>query len=90
LFHSKNVFNAFQNTKKLKHQLYVIQEINHLLSYCKERNKIIELIWIPAHKNIHGNNKVDELAEKSASEDLFILILPAFFKAKCKMDNDNF
>lgn len=92
---SKSVLNAIQNIKKLKHQPHVIQEINHLLSHCKEKNKTIELIWIPAHKNIQGNNKVDELAKKSASEGLLMeqaiphSDIASFFKAKCQKDNDN-
>lgn len=49
----------------------MIQEINQSIINCTEKNKDIELIWIPAHKNILGNENADVLAKKAATSPSF-------------------
>ncbi|KYN18711.1 hypothetical protein ALC57_08971 [Trachymyrmex cornetzi] len=92
---SKSVLSSLLNMKKLKHQSYLIQEINQLLFECKEKNKNIELAWIPAH-NIEGNDNADELAKKPAVEGPLLEVevlhsdLVCIFRDKCIKDNDKF
>ncbi|KYN02362.1 hypothetical protein ALC62_06742 [Cyphomyrmex costatus] len=65
---SMSVLKALRNIYKLKHQTHVIQEINQALINCKLKQKDIELVWIPAHKNILDNENADSLAKKAAIE----------------------
>lgn len=56
------MLSSLLNVKELKHQSYLIQELNQFLFDCKEKNKNIELVWIPTHSNIKGNDNANELA----------------------------
>jgi len=40
-----------------------------MLFIAREKNKNVELVWIPSHRNIYGNDKADELAKKAARKD---------------------
>jgi len=73
----------------------VIQEINQSIINCKKKNKDIELIWIPAHKNILGNENADVLAKRAASEGPLLDIqihsdIVNIFKSKYIKDNEDF
>ena len=81
--------------KELKHQSYLIQELNKLLFECKEKNKNIGLVWVPIHNGIKSNDKADELAKKVVVEDPLFEVevshsdLIYIFRNKCVKDNDN-
>lgn len=46
----------------------MIQEINQTFAIFKEKNKDIELIWIPSYRNIQDNENVDLLTKKAANK----------------------
>ncbi|XP_029178519.1 uncharacterized protein LOC114946237 [Nylanderia fulva] len=91
---SMSVLKALSNRRKLRNQNHIIQEIKHLLSVNKKRNKDIELIWIPSHSNIEGNENADALAKNAAQEGPFLnqelpySDIANVFKLKCKKEND--
>jgi len=92
---SKSVLNVLQNIRKIKHQPQIIQEINQMLFIAKKKNKNVELVWIPSHRNICGNDKADELAKKAAREGPFLekkltySDIFTIFKKKCFKENEN-
>ncbi|XP_018399565.1 PREDICTED: RNA-directed DNA polymerase from mobile element jockey-like [Cyphomyrmex costatus] len=68
----KSILKAIANGRNLRHQSYLIQEIYELLIKCKEKNKVIQLVWIPSHCGIAGNEMVDGLAKQAAREGTFL------------------
>ena len=55
---------------KSKNINYIILEIKKNLKRIEEQQKTIKLIWVPAHKGIIGNEKVDNLAKEASSSGI--------------------
>ncbi|KYQ48810.1 hypothetical protein ALC60_12140 [Trachymyrmex zeteki] len=91
---SKSVLMALENIRKLKHHSHLIQEINQALINCKLKDKDVQLVWIPAHSNIIGNENADSLAKKAAVEGPLIEVevphsdIYSIFKSMCIKDDE--
>ncbi|XP_017304933.1 uncharacterized protein LOC108254458 [Diaphorina citri] len=74
-FHHKYVIYS-DSLSSLKHlhsiflQKPIIAHIHNLLETCSSKNIDIKFCWIPSHKGIQGNDRVDILAKESITADI--------------------
>ncbi|XP_024893394.1 uncharacterized protein LOC112468443 [Temnothorax curvispinosus] len=61
---SKSVLEALTNPVTCRSN-YLIPLIKSKIIYAQERGKNIQLVWIPSHKGIMGNEIADEFARKA-------------------------
>lgn len=62
---SLSVLNSLKNIKKTPNN-YLIHWIKHKMARAAHNNQKIELIWIPAHRGLDGNEKADQAAKEAS------------------------
>lgn len=61
------VFTTLNQKSKIRNKLkgeYLLGSIKSKINFLIGKKNNIEIRWIPAHKNIYGNNIVDKIAKK--------------------------
>lgn len=66
--------SALQGISQLYPTHAIIQQIKDEIFNLHEQNKNITFIWVPSHVGIEGNEEVDLLASKAASDENVILL----------------
>ena len=87
------IISLFQNGLDSTMHPY-IAEIKGKIYRLRQVGSDIKIMWIPGHKNIHGNEQADSLAKKSCNipsnaDDVHIVVQDIFPSFKEKMNKDS-
>lgn len=91
---SRSALEALNHLGIAKNESPLITRLRKLLFVAKENGKNVNLIWIPAHVNIEGNEIADSRARHAAANGRYLSKgipfsdLVPIYKTKCKENNE--